>query len=283
MAQKNCGRTFSFRGKIIRINNGITLKTSIDIARIRRSCRIVEKTFGYLKDYIRPGLTTLGLNSLAERFILDQGGIPALKGYKGFPAAICASVNNVIAHGKPDNYKLEDGDILTVDITVEVGGWFGDGAWTYFVGERNPDTERLVKAAWQANLKGILEAKAGNFTGDIGSKIKKTAAQFGCSIAEDCAGHGIGQSIHEDPIIPNIGEKRTGIRIVPGMVFTVEPMLSLGDSSITRMNDGWTLVTDDNSLSAQFEHTVAVFRDYTEVLTFSSGKITDYIDFPPFF
>lgn len=236
-----------------------------------------------MADYIEPGITTLELNTLAEKFILKQGAVPALKGYKSFPAAICTSVNNVIAHGKPDNYKLEDGDILTVDTTVAVDGWYGDGAWTYFVGSHNPDTERLIKAAWQSNLRGILEAKAGNFTGDIGRKIKKTAGQFGCSVAEDYAGHGIGKNIHEDPIIPNFGEKSTGIRIVPGMVFTVEPMLSLGSSSIIKMNDGWTLVTEDNSLSAQFEQTIAVFRDYTEVLTFSSGKITDYIDFPPFF
>lgn len=281
--QRNCVPTFSFRGRTIRTNKGITLKTSIDIARIRRSCRIVEKTFRYLKNYIQPGITTLRLNSLAERFIVNEGGVPALKGFKGFPAATCISVNNVIAHGKPDDYKLEDGDILTIDTTVSIDGWFGDGAWTYFVGSQNPDTERLIKATWQANLRGIDAAKAGKFTGDIGNIIKKTAVQFGCSVAEDYAGHGIGKNMHEDPLILNIGEKNTGIRIVPGMVFTIEPMLSLGDSSITKMEDGWTLITDDNSLSAQFEHTVAVFRDYTEVLTFSSGKITDYIDFPPFF
>ncbi|MCD6123302.1 MAG: type I methionyl aminopeptidase [Spirochaetales bacterium] len=268
---------------MIPIDNNITLKTSIDIARIRRSCRIVEKTLRFLKDYIQPGISTLDLNSIAEKYIIDNGAIPALKGFKGFPAAICTSVNNVIAHGKPNNYKLEDGDIITIDTTVSIDGWFGDGAWTYFVGSSNPDKERLLKAAWQANLMGISRAKAGYFTGDIGNIITKTAEMLGCSIAEEYAGHGIGKRIHEDPIIPNIGEKNTGIRIVPGMVFTVEPMLSLGSSNIAKMNDGWTLVTDDGSLSAQFEHTVAVFRDYTEVLTFSSGKITDYIDFPPFF
>lgn len=223
------------------------------------------------------------LDKIAESFIIRQGGIPALKGYRGFPSAICTSVNNVIAHGKPDDYYLEDGDVITVDTTVSVDGWFGDGAWTYSVGNKTPDITRLIKTAWQASLKGILSAKSGNFIGDIGKAIEGAVINTGCSVAQDYAGHGIGRNIHEEPVIPNFGEKNSGIRIVPGMVFTIEPMVALGESSVKKTGDGWTLITADNSMSAQFEHTVAVFRDYTEILTFSTGKIEDYLDFPPFF
>ena len=259
----------------------VSLKTSIDVARIRRACRIAEECLQYLADCVHPGVTTRDLDLLAARFLEEHNAAPALRGYRGFPGCICASINNVAAHGIPSNRKLEDGDLISLDITVSVEGWFGDAAWSFIVGKASPDSRRLVRAAWKATLAGIRAARAGGRIGDIGAAIQKTAKSFGCTVIEDYVGHGIGRAMHEDPMVLNFGTADTGMRIVPGMVFTVEPMLNLGGREVHVSNDGWTLVTTDGSLSAQFEHTVAVFRDYTEVLTFSRGDIFESPDFPP--
>ncbi len=264
------------------MSNSLSLKTSVDIARIRRSCKIIERTFDYLKEYIRPGISTKTIEKRAENHIRENGGNPAVRGFMGFPGGICVSVNNVMVHGKPNDYILEEGDIVTVDIVVEVNGWYGDGAWSYIVGSYTEDTLRLIRAAWQSTLAGITAVKPGKTTGEIGGAIEKTARKWGCSVARDFTGHGIGKDIHEEPIIPNYG-KNIGQIIVPGMVFTVEPVVTLGSGESELIEDGFTIITKDGSLSAQYEHTVAVFRDYTEVLTFSKGKLTEYLDFPPFF
>ena len=259
----------------------ISLKTSVDVARIRRACRVAEKSLRYLAPCVRPGISTEELDRLAGRYLEGCGAVPALRGYKGFPGCICASVNNVAAHGIPSNRQLESGDILSIDITVSVEGWHGDAAWTFLVGEASPDCRRLQKASWRASLAGIRAAVAGNRIGDVGAAIQEAARRFGCSVIEDYVGHGIGRAMHEDPMVLNFGTADTGMRIVPGMVFTIEPMLNLGGRDVRLSLDGWTLVTADGSLSAQFEHTVAVFRDYTEVLTYSHGDIFDSLDFPP--
>ena len=259
----------------------ISLKTSVDVARVRRASRVAEKCLRYLAPCVRPGISTEELDNLAGRFLEDNGALPALRGYRGFPGVICASVNNVAAHGIPSNRLLESGDVLSIDITVSVNGWHGDAAWTFIVGEGSPDARRIVRAAWQANLAGIRAASAGQRLGDLGAAILETSKHFGCSVIEDYVGHGIGRVMHEDPVVPNVGVADTGLRIVPGMVFTVEPMLTLGAREVHVLNDGWTLVTSDGSLAAQFEHTVAVFRDYTEVLTWSGGDLLESLDFPP--
>jgi len=259
----------------------ISFKTSVDVAHIRRACRAAEKCLRSLAPCVGPGITTAELDLLAAGFLRESGAEPALKGYRGFPGTICASVNNVAAHGIPTNRKLEKGDLLKMDITARVNGWHGDAAWTFLVGATTPDQRRLVRAAWQASLAGVKAAVAGARMGDVGHAIQETAHRHGCSVIEDYVGHGIGRAMHEDPMIPNFGSPDTGIRIVPGMVFTVEPMLTLGASAVHVSTDGWTLVTTDGSLSAQFEHTVAVFRDYTEVLTFSGGRLFDTPDQPP--
>jgi len=261
----------------------IPLKTSIDVAHMRRSCRIVEDAFHYLRSFLRPGITTLEINRIAEQFIISKGASPVLRGYKGFPCAICTSVNNVAAHGIPGDYVLEKGDIISIDITIVYEGWHGDAAWTFIIGSGSPDTERLIRAAWQANLSGIMAMKAGATIGDIGFEINKTANRHGCQVIQDYVGHGIGEDLHEEPRIPNVGQKGQGIRVVPGMVFTVEPIVTLGREDVSVLKDGWTIITADDSLSAQFEHTVAVFRDRIEILTLPSYNIDDYIDQPPFF
>ncbi len=259
----------------------ISFKTSVDVARIRRACRVAEKCLRYLAPCMRAGVTTAELDHLAARFLEENAAESALKGYRGFPGTICTSVNNVAAHGIPSNRELEKGDVLSVDITASVNGWHGDAAWTFLVGEPGPDARRVQRAAWQASLAGIRAAISGSRLGDLGSAIQDAAHRQGCSVIEDYVGHGIGRAMHEDPMIPNFGSPDTGLRIVPGMVFTIEPMLTLGSGDVHVSTDGWTLVTRDGSLSAQFEHTVAVFRDYTEVLTFSRGSPLDFPDSPP--
>ncbi len=259
----------------------ISFKTSVDVARIRRASRVAEKCLRYLAPCVRPGISTIELDRLASRFLAAQGAKSALRGYRGFPGSICTSVNNVAAHGIPSNRELESGDVLSLDITASVNGWHGDAAWTFLVGEAAPDGRRLLRAAWSASLAGIRAAVAGGRLGDVGAAIQETARKFGCSVIEDYVGHGIGRAMHEDPMIPNFGAPDTGLQIVPGMVFTIEPMLNLGSRDVHVSSDGWTLVTTDGSLSAQFEHTVAVFRDYTEVLTFSHGELYDTPDQPP--
>jgi methionyl aminopeptidase len=221
------------------------------------------------------------LDRKARAFLEENDAVPALKGYKGFPGCICASVNNVAAHGVPGLRVLEEGDVLSLDITVQVNGWHGDAAWTFIVGEGGPDSRRLIRAAWSASLAGVRAARAGNRIGDVGAAVQECATRYGCSVIEDFVGHGIGRAMHEDPMVLNFGYQDTGTRIVPGMVFTIEPMLNLGGREVHLSNDGWTLVTTDGSLSAQFEHTVAVFRDYTEVLTFSGGDLFEFSDYPP--
>ncbi|MBN2535316.1 MAG: type I methionyl aminopeptidase [Spirochaetales bacterium] len=259
----------------------IPLKTSVDVARIRRSCRICEKILVQLSSCIREGVTTKELDSLAEVLIRKEKAKPVLKGYDGFPGSICTSVNNVVAHGIPSGYCLKDGDIITIDITIEKDGWYGDGAWTFITGKKQSPAKHLVKAAWQASLAGIMEVKAGSFLGNIGYSINMIAKKHGCSIVKEFVGHGIGKEMHEEPLIPHFGKPGTGRRIVPGMVFTIEPVLSLGKPDIIMTEQGWNCMTKDNSLTAQFENTIAVFKDRIEILTLSCGKLKDFIDYPP--
>lgn len=263
----------------------IILKTSVDVARIRRSCRIVERVIRMLAPYVRPGFTTRELDRLAERFLRENGAESSLKGYRGFPACLCASVNNVAAHGVPTGAPIEQGDVVTLDLTVNVEGWHGDAAWTFLAGGRSKagasvDARRLVTGAWAANVAGVFAVAAGKTFGDVGAAIQEAAHRHGCTVVEDYVGHGIGQGMHEDPQVPNFGQPGTGGRIVAGMVFTIEPMVTLGSPVLTTAPDGWTLATRDGSLAAQFEHTVAVFRDRVEVLTFV-GDLAAHLDFPP--
>jgi len=261
----------------------IPLKTTVEVARIRRSCRLAEATLRHLKASMRVGVSTRELDGIAERFIRAGGGEPALKGYRGFPASICTSANNVSAHGIPDATPLEDGDVIGVDVTVRVDGWYGDAAWTYLIGQGTDEARRLLRAAWRACLAGLVSVRPGGRLGDVGYAISRAAGGLGCSVIRDYVGHGIGREMHEEPRIANFGRRGQGLRIVPGMVFTVEPMVSLGGSDVKVMEDGWTVVTADGSLSAQFEHTVAVYREGIEILTLSDTRLKDYLDEPPYF
>jgi methionyl aminopeptidase len=230
-----------------------------------------------------PGVTTGELDRIVEKYLDSVDASSALKGYRGFPKVICTSVNNVAAHGIPDQYRLETGDILSVDLTIVKDGWHGDGAWTYVVSKTSADTERLLRGAWQASLAGVLAVTAGGAVGDLGYAISRTARKNGCSVVKDYVGHGIGEDLHEEPRIPNIGQKGQGQRIVPGMVFTVEPIVTLGKGKVKLLDDNWTVITSDGSLAAQFEHTVAVFKDRTEILTLAGFDVRDHLHEVPFF
>lgn len=235
-----------------------------------------------LKEKVVPGRTTAEINDFCENFIIKNRAVPALKGYNSFPSASCISVNTVAAHGIPGAYVLSEGDIVSIDVAVEKNGWYGDGAWTFSTGGVDKDGIRLIKAAWQSSLSGVKNAKAGNRFGDLGAAIAGKASQFGCAVVRDLAGHGIGKHLHEEPKILHFGEPGTGSPIVAGMVFTVEPIISFGDIQLKVLGDGWSQVTKDNSRTAQFEHTVAVFGSRTEVLTMSQLRIEDYPDYPPY-
>ncbi|MDR3201157.1 MAG: type I methionyl aminopeptidase [Spirochaetales bacterium] len=260
----------------------IYLKTGVEMQRIRKPSRILESLFRDLQSKIVPGVTTNAINAYCERFILEKNAQTALKGYKGFPAAICASPNDVAVHGIPTSAPLFSGDIITIDITISIDGWHADSAWTYFVGAVDDEKKRLVKAAWKATVSGILAAKAGGRFGDIGAAVERTAKRFGCSVLEDFAGHGIGRMLHEDPIVVNVGTRGVGQPIVPGMVFTVEPILCIGRPEVRTLDDGWTVVTLDGSPTAQFEHTIAIFRDRTEIMTYTVPGVRTNIDALPY-
>ena len=247
----------------------IPLKTSIEISKIRKSCRLIENVLRDLKNIVIPGITTREINTFCSRYIQKKQGARAIKGYRGFPASVCTSVNQVACHGLPGDYALMEGDIITIDITAEVDGWFGDAAWTYSVGRLDNDSRRLIKAAWSASTAGIRAVKAGARMGDVGYAVQMAAARYGCRILDKFVGHGIGREIHEDPMVLHTGEPETGAYIVPGMVITVEPIVTLGKNETKTLDDGWSIVTCDGMRTAQYEHTLAVSGRKTEVLTTS--------------
>lgn len=224
----------------------------------------------------------MDIDGICREFIETNGGRPSLYGYRNYPGNVCTSVNNVAAHGIPGNYALRDGDLITVDLTVELDGWHGDTAWTFAVGKIDEDSTRLLRAAWNTTMKAIAATKAGIRMGDIGNNIARTAQRFGCSVLDSFVGHGIGHDMHEEPMVLNSGEPGTGVPIVPGMVVTIEPILCLGNPEVQVLEDGWTIVTRDSSRCAQFEHTIAIFSNRTETLTNTRGEDTLRLDFPPF-
>ena len=265
------------------LTKDIPLKTSLDVLRIKKPSMIASSLLRELSSVIKPGITSGEIDRFAIDYIKKYKAESALSGYKGFPGNVCISVNNVAAHGIGGNYVICDGDILTVDTTVAYDGWHGDAAWTYIAGKASPDARRLVKGAWKSMLAGIEAARAGSRFGDIGYAVSRTAASYGCRILEDFAGHGIGRDIHEEPVVLNFGEKGTGRPVVPGMVFTIEPIVTLGSDEVVFLDDKWSIVTKDSSLTAQFECTIAVFGNRTEILTNNEINFQNHIDFPPMF
>lgn len=245
----------------------IITKTEREIDIMRKAGRIVALTHEELKKHLKPGITTKELDSIAEDFIRRQGAIPSFKGYGGFPGSICTSVNHVLVHGIPGPQKLENGDIISLDIGACYKGYHGDSAWTYQVGEISEDTKKLMVVTEQALYEGLKMAKPGNRLSDISHAIESYVKQFGYSIVEEFVGHGIGQRLHEDPPIPNYGLPGHGPILKKGMTLAIEPMVNQGKRHVRVLSDNWTVVTVDGSRCAHYEHTIVITDEGYEILT----------------
>jgi len=242
-------------------------KTNEEIELIRISSLLVSKTLAEVAKSIKPGITTLALDKIAEEFIRDNGGEPAFKGYKGFPASLCISQNEMVVHGIPGNYELKDGDIVSVDCGVKKDGWFGDSAYTFAVGEVKPAVLNLLKVTKESLAKGVAHAITGRRMGDIGEAVQEHAEKNGYSVVRELVGHGIGKSLHESPEVPNYGRKGSGMKLQEGLVIAIEPMINLGKKGVRQEADGWTITTTDRMPSAHFEHTVAVKAGKPDILS----------------
>ncbi len=246
----------------------IILKSLQEIEKIRRASLIVADVLDRIREHVRPGISTLALDEFAERFIKAAGAIPAFKGYRGYPRTLCTSINSEVIHGIPsNNVFLKEGDIVSIDVGVIVDGFYGDAAVTLPVGAIAPEAERLMKVTEESLYRGIAEARVGNRLFDISHAVQGHVESHGYSVVREYVGHGIGRSLHEDPQIPNFGESEQGPRLKAGMVLAIEPMVNIGGSETVVKEDRWTAVTADGSLSAHFEHTVAVMADGPWILT----------------
>jgi methionyl aminopeptidase len=245
----------------------IRLKQPEDIKAIRKAGQLALKTLDLVADAIMPGITTDEINTLVHNFTLSHGAVPAPLNYKGFPKSVCVSVNEVICHGIPGEYILQDGDIVNVDVTPVLNGYYADANRTFFVGTPGPEAEKIVRVSRKSLKRGMSAVKPGNTIGDIGWAIQEYAESQGCSVVREFVGHGIGFEFHEPPQVPHFGRRGKGVALVPGMVFTIEPMINLGAKELTILDDKWTAVTKDGSLSAQFEQTVLVTDQGFESLT----------------
>ncbi|MGA7458431.1 MAG: type I methionyl aminopeptidase, partial [Methyloceanibacter sp.] len=247
-------------------------------AGMAKAGRLVAEVLDLLVDEVKPGVTTEILDELVYAFAMEHGAIPAPLNYRGFPKSICTSLNHVVCHGIPGPRALKEGDILNVDVTLIVDGWHGDSSRMYAVGKIPRAAERLLEVTYNALMRGVAAVKPGATTGDIGAAIQTYAESERCSVVRDFCGHGLGRVFHDRPNILHYGEPGEGLQLKPGMLFTIEPMINLGKPHVKILSDGWTAVTRDRSLSAQFEHTVGVTDTGCEVFTVSPRGL----DRPPF-
>lgn len=234
---------------------------------IRAAAQIVARVLREMGRAVRPGITTAELDRLAETIIRDCGARPAFKGYRGFPASICPSVNEEVVHGIPGKRALKEGDIIGVDVGTELHGWYGDAARTFAVGAVSEEASRLMRVTEEALHMGLQQARAGNRVGDISNAVQVHVERNGFSVVRDLVGHGIGREMHEEPAIPNFGPPGKGPRLVAGQVLAIEPMVNIGGPAVVTRSDGWTVATKDGRWSAHFEHTVAVGPDGPEILS----------------
>ncbi|MBI1331833.1 MAG: type I methionyl aminopeptidase [Armatimonadetes bacterium] len=245
------------------------LKTPDQIAKMKESGRIVAKTLRQVSESIVPGRTSLlDLDSLADRLIREEGGIPSFLGYRGYPNATCIALNNVVVHGIPTSQVVQEGDIITLDFGVHKDGWHADGAWSYPIGTVSPIARKLLNVTRESLMQGIAKARPGNTVGDIGHAVQKYVESHGFGVVRDLVGHGIGQRVHEEPSnVPNFGKPGKGEKLREGMTICIEPMINEGDYQVKTLSDGWTVVTADGKLAAHFEHTVAITKAGPVILT----------------
>lgn len=246
----------------------ISLKSDRELSLMRKAGGIVGQILAEMAELVKPGISTFDIDEFAERRIKDLGALPAFKGYHGFPACVCLSVNEEVVHGIPSKKRvLKDGDIIGIDFGVIYEGWFGDSARTVAVGKIRPEAQKLMDVTRNAMNLGIAECRDGNRVFDIGHAIQGHVEANGFSVVREFVGHGIGKALHEEPQVPNFGPKGKGLLLKAGMVLAIEPMVNAGSHEVKVLNDGWTAVTRDKSLSAHFEHTVAITPDGPQILT----------------
>ena len=245
----------------------IIRKSPEEIDKIAEAGQILARCLTMLRGKARPGVTTGDLDEAAERFIRSQGATPAFKGYRGFPGSICASPNSMVVHGIPGPYKLSRGDILSIDVGVVLDGWVADAAVTVPIGQVSPVARRLLETTRGSLFEAVEQCRPGNKLGDVSHAVQRRVEADGFSVVRSLVGHGVGRDMHEDPQIPNYGEPGTGVDLLPGMVLAVEPMVNVGDHPIRMASDNWSVYTQDGSLAAHFEHTVAITEEGPRILT----------------
>jgi len=245
----------------------IRYKTREEIDLIKEGAQILGKAHGEVAKNIKPGVTTLALDKLAEEFIRDHGGVPSFKNFNGFPASLCISLNENVVHGFPSKNELKEGDILSVDCGVFYKGFHSDSAYTYPIGNVSDEILTLLRVTKESLYKGIEQAVVGHRIGDIGYAVQQHAEEFGFGVVRELVGHGVGRELHEEPEVPNYGKRGKGPKMNEGLVIAIEPMVNMGTRSIVQEADGWTIRTADRQPSAHYEHTIAVFKEGTEILT----------------
>lgn len=245
----------------------IIRKSEREIEKIAAAGKLVAETIAHVGSLIAPGVTTDELDAAADVFIRERDGIPTSEGYRGYPKAICISPNEVVVHGIPGEYSLLEGDVVTIDVGVTLDGYIADSAYTFAVGDIEPEASRLLGVAEHALEAGIAQARAGNRVGDISHAVQKVVEGAGFFVVRSLVGHGVGRYYHEDPHIPNFGQPGRGPRLAEGMTIAIEPMITMGSPEVVVADDGWTISTGDGSLSAHFEHTVAVTSNGARILT----------------
>jgi methionyl aminopeptidase len=245
-----------------------------DFAGMRRAGKLAAETLDFITPHVKPAVSTLELDALMQRFIEERGARCAPLGYRGFPKATCISVNHVVCHGIPSDKRLAEGDIVNLDVTPILDGWYGDTSRMYYCGDASVKARRLVDAAYEAMMRGIGVVRPGATLGDIGHAIQSFAESQRFSVVRDFTGHGVGQAFHEPPKVRHYGRPGEGLALQEGMIFTIEPMINAGGYAVKVLSDGWTAVTRDKSLSAQFEHTIGVTKDGCEIFTLSPAGCT---------
>ena len=255
----------------------ITIKNESQIEKMRKAGELLHSVLETLRGEIEPGITTLHLDQMAEKLIRQGGGIPSSKGYNGFPYSICASVDDQVVHGFPNNKKLRKGQLLSVDCTCILDGWQSDSAFSVVVGGGNPEAQALVEATERCFWLGAQKAVAGNRIGDIGQAVQEYAESHGYGVIRDLCGHGIGTEMHEDPNVPNFGHAGRGVKLQPGMTITIEPMIAMGTWKVWQEDDGWTIVTRDGKPCSHYEHTLLITDGAPELLSWPGMKVSEVL------
>ena len=261
----------------------IHYKNAEEIELLRTSALLVSQTHAALVPFIKPGVSLKKIDQIAEEFVRDHGAVPAFKGYNGFPATLCISVNEQVVHGIPSEREIKEGDLLSIDHGVKKNGFYGDSAFTFPVCVKDENLLKLLKTTITSLYKGIEQAKVGNRIGDIGYAVQyQTEKLNGYGVVRELIGHGVGRDLHEAPEVPNYGKRGSGLKILEGLVIAIEPMINLGTYKVKQLNDGWTIITADHKPSAHFEHTIAVRKEGPDILSnfdiiFNEIKKNDYI------